>query len=256
VGLAVGKRESSKSQKGASSVEFFAVGHQFLCHLFMLLCQNNMLLCESGLAMQVFTFIGVSVTNVLASNSASAPAISDTEKQRRIVLGQKLQSYALYLAVCCGIVCTGTCLAFGESLLRLMGAGDPTIPHALPYLRIRSLSAPAMMVMNACQGAFLGQQNTLTPLTIFVVAAACNALLDAGLVLGLGWGLPGAATATAVSQVRECGAGYFGLVLVIQAFSLYALAHAVQCNAVPGAVAFCTAAPLNHVCVKLRPRSA
>lgn len=150
----------------------------------------------------MFTFIGVSVTNVLASNSPSAPAISDVEKQRRIGLSQKLQSYALSLAACCGILCTAMCLTFGEPLLRVMGASNQIIPQALPYLRIRSLSAPAMMVMNACQGAFLGQQNTLTPLTIFLVAAACNVTLDAALVLGVGWGLPGAATATAISQVR------------------------------------------------------
>lgn len=150
----------------------------------------------------MFTFIGVAVTNVLASNSPGAPSISDTEKQRRIAVSQRLQSQAVFSAACCGVACTAGCALFGDRLLTLMGANPQTLPDALPYLRIRSLSAPAMMIMNSCQGAFLGQQNTLTPLTIFIVAATCNAALDVTLVLGLGWGLRGAATATAVTQVR------------------------------------------------------
>lgn len=82
-----------------------------------------------------------------------------------------------------------------------MGAPEATLALALPYLRTRCLSAPAVMLMNASQGIFLAQQDTLTPLKIFLAAAACNAALCAVLVLGLGLGLLGAATATFIVQV-------------------------------------------------------
>lgn len=59
------------------------------------------------------------------------------------------------------------------------------------------------MIMNACQGAFLGQQNTVTPLAIFVAAAVCNTAMGVTFVLGFGWGLQGAALATACVQVRR-----------------------------------------------------
>jgi Na+-driven multidrug efflux pump len=143
------------------------------------------------------------VTNVLACNSPGAPAITDLERRRRTLVSQKLQSYALFASTCCGVACTVGCLAAGGPLLRLMGSSDELLPVSLPYLRIRCLSAPAVMIMNACQGAFLGQQNTVTPLTIFVVAAACNAALGVTFVLGFGWGLRGAALATACVQVRH-----------------------------------------------------
>jgi Na+-driven multidrug efflux pump len=155
------------------------------------------------LVLQVFTFIGVSVTNVLACNSPGAPAISETERKRRNVASQTLQSNALFSSACCGIACTVGCVCFGAPLLRLMGASEDMLPLALPYLHIRSAAAPAVMIMNACQGAFLGQQNTVAPLAIFVVAAPCNALLGAFFVLGRGWGLPGAALATVIVQVRH-----------------------------------------------------
>ena len=154
------------------------------------------------LVVQTFTFIGVSVTNVLACNSPGAPAISDQERKRRIAASQKLQSYAIFASACCGVACTAGCLIFSRPLLRLMGANEELLPLSLPYLRIRCLAAPAVMIMNACQGAFLGQQNTVTPLAIFVAAAVCNATMGVTFVLGFGWGLQGAATATAIVQVR------------------------------------------------------
>jgi Na+-driven multidrug efflux pump len=151
--------------------------------------------------MQVFTFIGVSVTNVMACNSPGAPAITDMERKRRLNVSQRLQSYALFSSTCCGVACTAGCLLFGKHLLQLMGSSAELLPISLKYLRIRCLSAPAVMIMNATQGAFLGQQNTVTPLGIFVVSASCNAVLCVMFVLGFGWGLQGAALATAIVQV-------------------------------------------------------
>lgn len=152
--------------------------------------------------LQVFTFIGVSVTNVLAVQSPTAPGIPDAERRRRAAAWQKLQSVSLLGAAVAGAAVTAACLLFSRPLLRLMGAPEATLALALPYLRTRCLSAPAVMLMNASQGIFLAQQDTLTPLKIFLAAAACNAALCAALVLGLGLGLLGAATATFIVQVR------------------------------------------------------
>lgn len=153
--------------------------------------------------LQVFTFIGVSVTNVLACQSPHAPGISDQERRRRTLACQKLQSASLFGAASAGAAVTVCCLLFSQPLLRLMGAPEATLPLALPYLRTRCLSAPAVMIMNAGQGIFLAQQDTLTPLKIFLVAASCNAILCALLVLGFGLGLIGAATATFIVQVTN-----------------------------------------------------
>lgn len=149
---------------------------------------------------QVFTFIGVSVTNVLASNSPHAPSITDAERRVRAVASQRMQSHGLVLAAACGLFCTFVCVAWGTTLLRAMGTSDELLPLALRYLRIRGLSAPAVMLMNAANGAFLGQQNTSTPVKVFVPAASVNAALDVLFVLGFGWGLTGAALATCVVQ--------------------------------------------------------
>jgi hypothetical protein len=48
---------------------------------------------------QIFAFLGVSTTNVLASNSPHAPGISDEERARRGALGQRMLCYLLTIAV-------------------------------------------------------------------------------------------------------------------------------------------------------------
>ena len=44
----------------------------------------------------------------------------------------------------------------------------------------------------------------MTPLLIFVAGASANAALGVTLVLGLRWGLKGAALTTLIVQVRHC----------------------------------------------------
>lgn len=94
---------------------------------------------------------------------------------------------------------------YGYSWLQAVGTDPAVLPLAAQYLAIRSLATPAVLVMNACQGACLGQQDTLTPMWICGIATLINIVGDIGLVFGAGMGVAGAALATAGAQV--CAAG-------------------------------------------------
>ena len=78
---------------------------------------------------------------------------------------------------------------------------------AIEYLRIRAIAAPAVLLITAANGAFRGKQDTVTPLRVTLILNLINVVGDAVLIFGLGWGLAGAATATAVAQ--WVGAGWF-----------------------------------------------
>ena len=54
--------------------------------------------------------------------------------------------------------------------------------------------------MTVGQGAFYGLQDMRTPLGITLGANAVNLTLDTVLILGLGWGVRGAATATTTAE--------------------------------------------------------
>lgn len=57
------------------------------------------------------------------------------------------------------------------------------------------------MITQAAQSFFLSAQDPFTPLTALVLSASLNLIGDLWLVAGMGWGISGAAAATAAAQV-------------------------------------------------------
>lgn len=74
---------------------------------------------------------------------------------------------------------------------------------AAQYLAIRSLGAPLVLVYAALREASYGQGDSRTPMRAALAGNAVNIALDAVLILGLGWGVGGAALATIFGNVTE-----------------------------------------------------
>ncbi|MFB6351406.1 MAG: MATE family efflux transporter [Bradymonadaceae bacterium] len=70
-----------------------------------------------------------------------------------------------------------------------------------------------MLLINAGRGAFRGYQDTRTPMVVTIGLNIVNLILDPLLIFGLGWGLVGAACATATAQ--WCGALAFVYLLLV-----------------------------------------
>ena len=107
---------------------------------------------------------------------------------------------ALTLAVLAG---TGALVALqllAGPILRLMGASAELMGPALNYLRIRAMAGPALLLITASHGAFRGYQDTRTPMVVTIGFNVVNASLDPLFIFGFGWGLAGAAAATAIAQ--------------------------------------------------------
>jgi len=150
---------------------------------------------------QVFAFIGVATTNVVATNSPTAPDLSDEERDDRRRFCERFVCYAVQCAVYAGIAMCVLLQVSGPWLLSLLGADGAMAEPPLAYLRIRALASPAVMALCVCQGASLGMQDSLTPLRIFAFAGVANLLGDWMLTLGLGMGAAGAAWATLAAQI-------------------------------------------------------
>lgn len=149
---------------------------------------------------QVFTFLGVGTTALIARNSLLAQGISQKEKRRRRTEASRVLTNSLLLAVSCGLGCTLLLETLGPQMLSMLGADATMMPYAVEYLRVRALACPAVMIMCASQGACLGQQDAWTPLKIFAFAGVFNLVGDMYLILDAGWGIAGAAWATLVAQ--------------------------------------------------------
>ena len=149
---------------------------------------------------QVFQFVGVTITNKLAANSPDAPGLTPHEQHTRTQANAKLVSYSITFAVIAGSVTSACLLSCGERLLLLMGTSAATLKPALAYLSWRALATPAVLLMNVCQGICLGQQNSATPLAVFTSVGVLNVLLDVALVVCLSLGCAGAGMATPIAQ--------------------------------------------------------
>jgi putative MATE family efflux protein len=113
---------------------------------------------------------------------------------------------ALLMAVAIGAVVTALGVALAGPIVRLLGAGPDIRDLAESYLRIRVLSAVAVLVAQVGHGWLRGAQNTRTPMFIAVGGALLNIMLDYLLIYTFGMGVQGAAWATVLGQYIAAGA--------------------------------------------------
>ncbi len=88
-------------------------------------------------------------------------------------------------------------------LLATLSASPRAGGFAAEYLAIRSLGAPLILLYAALREASYGEGNTRTPMRAALAGNGVNIVLDAVLILGLGWGVGGAAVATICGNVTE-----------------------------------------------------
>lgn len=88
-------------------------------------------------------------------------------------------------------------------LLVALSASPRAGQFAAEYLTIRSLGAPVLLVYAALREASYGTGDSKTPMRAALAGNAVNIALDAVLILGLEWGIAGAAIATVFGNLTE-----------------------------------------------------
>lgn len=154
-------------------------------------------LAALGAALGIFNF-GFFVFNFLATAIAplvaQARARGDAEETGRVI------GMGLFTALGIGVVIALALEIFAVPILHAMGARGALLEEALPYVRIRALAAPAVLVLMASFGAMRGLFDTRTPFLISLGLNLVNAALDPILIFGAGLGVAGAALATLIAQ--------------------------------------------------------
>lgn len=92
-------------------------------------------------------------------------------------------------------------LFFLDPVLRLMKAEGPLFTLAYEYGFILLLSLPFFVVANAFQTFFIAAERPKIGLVVMVLSGVSNMVLDALFIAVFGWGVIGAAIATALAQV-------------------------------------------------------
>lgn len=107
--------------------------------------------------------------------------------------------------------------------LGLTGGSEAVLHQAELFMQIRWLSAPATLANLVLLGWLLGVQYARAPVILLLVGNLVNILLDLWFVIGLGWGVQGAAAATAIAEYVSLAVG-LGLVWRVMALRGLSLA--------------------------------
>jgi putative MATE family efflux protein len=142
---------------------------------------------------------GFWVFNFLAYGTTAAVARSIGAGRSEAAARQAVQ--ALWLAIGLGACLAVLGLAFAPAAVGFMGASDAIRPHALLYLRISVLGAPAVLVALVGVGYLRGIQDTVGTFRIALLANLANLVAEVTLIYGVGLGLGASAATTVAAQV-------------------------------------------------------
>jgi putative MATE family efflux protein len=121
---------------------------------------------------------------------------------RRDKAGAERAVGAAYLVAAAGGAVVALVLAIAAPwLARLLGAGPSLLGGSVEYLRISAIGVPFLYLSYVGNGHLVGLADTRTPLRVAVTANVLNVALEAALVFGAHWGLPGSAWGTVIAQV-------------------------------------------------------
>ena len=116
---------------------------------------------------------------------------------------KKANEYFTFIIITTAVV--GSVLAtlgyiFAEPIAYLFNARGQMLSDAVTYSRIVLLALPFFMLQNTFQNFFITAERPKLGLATTVAAGVTNIVLDALFIAVFGWGLKGAAAATALSQ--------------------------------------------------------
>lgn len=183
-----------------------------------------------GVVWNVFNFLRMGTTGLTAQSLGAR----DPDEVRAWLLRACLMAVAIGLA----LIAVQTPILWAG--IAAIGPSPEVRPLTDAYYSIAVWGAPAVLVNSAILGWFFGVQNTRAALVTQVIMNGVNVVLDLWFVLGLGWGVPGVASATVISQVLAVAVGLWlarrdlgrigGRWHLASAFDLRRLARMVRVN--------------------------
>ena len=114
---------------------------------------------------------------------------------------KKVIRQSLLLSAVCALLFLAAGQLIAVPLLTLLKTPADILPSTVLYLRIIFAGLPVVMAYNLLSAILRSMGDSKTPLYAMIVAAVINIALDLLFVLGLHWGIAGAAVATVIAQV-------------------------------------------------------
>lgn len=110
-----------------------------------------------------------------------------------------------------GLFLTVFGILFTPIILKLMRTPDDVLPESIRYFRFYFAGSIGNVLYNSFNGIFQARGDSRHPLYYLMIASGTNVVLDILFVKFLGFGIEGAAIATAMSQFLSAGISFYKL---------------------------------------------
>ena len=140
----------------------------------------------------------VSALGLMIGTGGSA-LVSKTLGEGDAARARSVFSLLTYLCLAVGVIGSVLLVVFMEPIVVALGADGDMVAPAVGYGRIVSLSMPFFMLQMAFQSFYMTAEKPQLGARMSVVCGCVNIALDALFIVGFGWGLNGAAVATALA---------------------------------------------------------
>lgn len=171
---------------------------------FLAQTHHDILVAAVSLATPVF-LIFMAVGTVFGMGGTSV--ISRAMGEGRLDYARKVCSFCMWSCVSVGIVMSALFLIFMDQILAWVGASPETWTPAKTYLTIVRLSGPFVLIANCYSSVIRAEGQSTQAMMGQVLGNLLNVVLDPVMILGLQWGIAGAAAATVLGNAA--GAGYY-----------------------------------------------
>lgn len=128
----------------------------------------------------------------------------DDEEKAMLAFGNQV-SMTLFLALV--FVVIGS--FFQDEILRLFGGQGNILPYAQDYFQVILYGIPFLAFAMMSNNVIRAEGAPKIAMMIMVVPAVVNVILDPILIVGLGWGMKGAAWATSLSYMASASFGFW-----------------------------------------------
>lgn len=153
----------------------------------------------SGLA-GMFLWLGVSL--MMVGRTGSEIGTSQNLGRMDIEAARGYAEDSARISLILGVIYGIILIAFAGPLISLLQVKEVQVyESACDYLRIVGIGIPFTYVSAAITGAFNGAGNSRTSFRANAIGLVVNMILDPIMILILGWGVKGAATATVIAQI-------------------------------------------------------
>lgn len=154
----------------------------------------------------VSTSIGIGLS--IATTALVAPALGAGRRVR----ARRLSAHAHVITFFASAVLSVLLWFAAEALLSLLGAKGRTLELATGYLKILLPTLPMLALGMASSAVLRSVGDARRAMHVTLTGAIANTLLDVVLVLWLGYGIVGAAIASALARIVVMAVGFYGVI--------------------------------------------